>query len=350
MRSRSIATILVVACAAAGLASCGQSKPSHEVISLLPSPTGKGSWEWTAACRYGPQTATACAAAGPVLGTAQLAGNVWNLGGEPRAGEAVKLSVGDAGALTLRGNLSNAPHCTASSCITREANTWVRGFPSVLYGLDQCHAATSAATSPTLPLPARVDSIPSDLVATAAYDAQGGQVTYDVAYDLWLSPTATKTPCQTDGTVEVMVWTDYDAQSLLPDSLKVGTADIPFAVNGASKSGDQAWSVYASNVFRQGHTEPWGGTIWLVLNAVDKTSRGRVSVDLSAALTSAGTLLERNYGWSSFAGDYWLDTIAFGMEFGPDNADPYGAGPTNFTMNLSAYCLEVGTTPAGATC
>ena len=167
----------------------------------------------------------------------------------------------------------------------------MRGYPSVLYGIDQCHAATSPAPSPDLQLPARVDAIPADLVGRATYDAQAPQVTYNVAYDLWLSPSDTTTPCQTDGTIEVMVWTDYNAKALLPDSLIVGTATIPYAVNGSSKAGDQTWSVYVNNVFGAGHTEPWGGTVWLVPNAADTTRQGTVTVDLSAALAVVGTLL-----------------------------------------------------------
>jgi hypothetical protein len=350
-RPRSIAMILAVACAAAGLASCGQSKPSPQTISLLPATGAKGeSWDWTPACEYGPHASSGCAAAGPALGPAQLAGNEWNLGGERRPGESVNMSLSSSGGLKLTANLTSAPPCTAGTCLTREANTWVRGFPSVLYGIDQCHAATSPVPSPELPLPARVDTIPAGLVGSATYDAQGAQVTYDVAYDLWLSPSDTKTPCQTDGTLEVMVWTDYNAKALLPDSLKVGTMSVPFAVDGKQKSGDQAWSVYVNNVYGQGHTAPWGGTVWLVPSAADKSSRGTASVDLSAALTSVGALLQRNYGWAPFASKYWLDTIAFGMEFGPQNGDPYGIGPTHFSLDLSAYCLQIGTTAAAANC
>ena len=350
IRPRALAAVLAIACVATGLAACGDSTPSHPVISLLPAAAKSGSWDWNGLCRLGPKSATGCDAAGPVLDTAQLAGNEWNLGGQPRAGEAVNMSLNAAGALTVKSNLSDAPHCSAADCLTREGNTWVRGFPGVLYGVDQCHASTSPLPSPELQLPARVDSIPSDLIASTTYDAQASQVTYDVAYDLWLNASDTKTPCQKDGTVEVMVWTDYDAQALLPDSLRVGTASIPFAVNGVSKTGDQAWSVYVNNIYGKGRTVPWGGTVWLVLNNADKTSKAAVSVDLSSALKSVGTLLEHNYGWTSFASNYWLDTIAFGMEFGPGNADPYGAGPTPFSMNLSAYCLQVGASASSSAC
>jgi hypothetical protein len=255
-----------------------------------------------------------------------------------------------SGGLRLQGDLASAPPCTDRSCVAPEANTWVRGYPSVLYGIDQCNAATSPRQSPALELPARVGAIPADLVARATYASRGAQVTYDVAYDLWLNPSGTKTPCKVDGTLEVMVWTDYDAASLLPDALKVATVNIPYAVKGRSRSGDGAWSVYVSNVFRDGHTQPWGGTVWLVLDGAHRVSDGTVRVDLSSALGAVGTLLEQNYGWSDFRNRYWLDTIAFGMEYGPADADPYGAGPTRFSLDLRSYCLGVGVTLDADSC
>jgi hypothetical protein len=254
------------------------------------------------------------------------------------------------GGLDLEGDLSSAPPCTDATCVAPEANTWVRGFPSVLYGINQCHAGTSPPQSPDLQLPARVESIPSSLVGITSYDARASQITYTVAYDLWLSPSDTETPCQTDGTLEVMVWTDYAAQALLPDGMRVGRASIPYAVDGISDAGFETWSVFVSNVFEDGRTAPWGGTIWLVLDAAEVVPSGSVTVDLTAALSAVGSVLQNNYGWSEFASGYWLDTIAFGIEFGPQNADPYGAGPTDFSMSLTEFCLEVRSTVSSASC
>lgn len=350
-RGRSVTALLLVVGIVAALAACGQSDASSARISLLPYPVAKSNaWDWTAECRVGPATPTGCAAKAPDLGPAQVAGNEWNLGGGAATTGSVSMSVNSSGGLALKGDLPSAPPCTDSSCLAPQANTWVRGFPSLLYGIDQCNADTSPPQSPELQLPMKVASIPSSLVGSATYNSQASQVTYDVAYDMWLNASDTTTPCKTDGTLEVMVWTDYNAQALLPDSLKVGTVTIPFAVNGSKNSGNQMWSVYVSNVYGSGHTVPWGGTVWLVLDSAHTVKQGSVNVDLSAALGSVGTLLQNNYGWSDFASNYWLDTVAFGMEFGPQNADPYGAGPTNFSMDLSAYCVGVGTTVAGAGC
>jgi hypothetical protein len=315
----------------------------------LPDAAAKGqSWDWTAACQFAPRAADGCAPAGPVLGAGQLAGDEWNLGGGHASGESVSMAVNSAGGLTVKANLSSAPPCTASTCLTRQGNTWVRGFPSVLYGTDQCHADTSPSPSPEFQLPVRVDAIPADLVGHASSQVQGADVTYDVAYDMWLGPSDTKTPCQKDGTVEVMVWTDYDSQALLPSSLKVGTTTIPYSVNGVAKSGAQEWSVYANNIYGSGHTVPWGGTVWLVLN--NQAKQAPVGVDLSAALADVGGLLQQKYGWAPFASSYWLDTVAFGMEYGPQDANPYGSGPAKFSLDLSSYCLQAGATVAAAKC
>jgi hypothetical protein len=100
-------------------------------------------------------------------------------------------------------------------------------------------------------------AIPSDLNGTTRYSSQTRHITHDVAYDMWLSQSATTTPCETDGTVEVMVWTDYNIRAPVPDSLKVGTTDVPFAVNGIANRDSNAWSVFVSNIDRGGHTAPW---------------------------------------------------------------------------------------------
>jgi hypothetical protein len=260
------------------------------------------------------------------------------------------MSVDRSGGLQVNGDLLAAPPCTDATCIAPQANTWVRGYPSLLYGIDQCNAKTSPTAAARLSLPTQVQSIPANLVGTTTYDARPANVTYDVAYDMWLNPSGTKTPCRTDGTLEVMVWTDYNASALLPRSLQAGTTSIPFAVNGAVDPGNQAWSVYANNVFAKGHTVPWGGTVWLVLDPGRVVKRGTVTVDLGAALNAAGTLLQNNYRWSDFANNYWLDTISFGMEFGPANGEPYGSGPAKFALNLSSYCLEARTTVSAAAC
>ena len=261
------------------------------------------------------------------------------------------MAVDSSGGLELKGNLSSAPPCTDSELHrapgehlgTRVPERLVRDRP--VQREDVAAAVARAAT----PDAGRCHPVRPD----RHHDVRrcsASQVTYDVAYDVWLNASDTKTPCRTDGTLEVMVWTDYDARALLPDSLKVGTATVPFAVNGDVDPGNQAWSVYVNNVFRNGHTVPWGGTVWLVLDAAHAVEQGTVTVDLSSALSAVGALLQNNYGWGNFASSYWLDTIAFGMEFGPQNADPYGAGPTDFSLNLTSYCLEVRTTVAAAAC
>lgn len=346
---QTLAPLLAIGLLATALVACSQPKPADLHIALVPIATERGtSWEWTPECRVGPRRESGCDPGGPAVGAAQLAGNAWNLGGESTKGM-LRMAVDDTGALKVSSDLSSAPPCTKADCIAPQANTWVRSFPSVLYGIDQCNAATSPPQSPSLRLPVQVESLPS-LIAATTYNVQAAQITYDIGYDLWLNPSDTKTPCRTDGTLEVMLWTDYAQQSVLPESMKVGTATIPFAIDGVADAGYERWSVFVSNVFHDGHTAPWGGTVWLVPDAGDRVARGTVSVDLGAALHAVGALLERNYGWRNFASKYWLDTVAFGIEFGPNPPDPYGDGPAPFTFELSAYCLASRTTTSAARC
>lgn len=260
------------------------------------------------------------------------------------------MSVSPRGAVTIKAGFASAPPCTASNCVAPTAFTWVRGYPSVLYGINQCHADTSPPPSRLLPLPMRLASIGRRLIGVTAYSANTAQVTYDVAYDLWLHDTSTKRPCRSEGTLEIMVWTDYAEAALLPGSMQVTTASVPFAVDGVTRSGTRAWSVYASNIDAAGRTAPWGGTLWFVLNRADTVSHGRVSVDLSAVLSAAELLLQDNYGWPQLGHRYWLDTASFGVEFGPANAGPTDSGPSRFSVVISAYCLAVASTLATATC
>jgi hypothetical protein len=297
----------------------------------------------------GPAESAGCRGAGPILGFAQLNGDEWNLGGPGNAGS-VDMSVGSSGAVTIEGSFARTPPCTAPTCLAPAAYTWVRGYPNLLYGINQCYAGSSPPESRRLPLPMRLDSIPPQLIGVTAYSARTSQVTYDVAYDLWLHQTGTKQPCRSEGTLEVMVWTDYDAQALLPASMQVGTANIPYAVDRAARPGTQAWSVYASNIYGGGRTAPWGGTLWFVLNQTATVRHGLVSVDLSSVLSAAGVLLHEDYGWPEPTRHYWLDTASFGVEFGPASGDPMDSGPSRFSAQISAYCLDVRTTLLDAAC
>jgi Glycosyl hydrolase family 12 len=345
---RALPSVLAAACLATALGGCRDAEGPDLHLALVPNVTERSrSWEWTPDCRVGPRSATGCDAGGPATGESQLAGNAWNLGSNSAG--SLRMAFDDAGALQVTSDLSNAPPCTDAACVAPEANTWVRGFPSVLYGIDQCNAGTSPPQSPDLQLPMRVGSLPP-LISSTSYDARAEHVTHDISYDMWLNPSDTKTPCRTDGTLEVMLWTDYDDTALLPASMKVGTATIPFAVDGAAETGSEAWSVFVGNVFPNGSTAPWGGTVWLVPDAGDRVSRGSISVDLGVALHAVGAVLERNYGWHHFASTYWLDTLAFGIEFGPHEPRPYSDGPTPFIFDVSAYCVRSGTTVAAAHC
>jgi Glycosyl hydrolase family 12 len=332
------------------LAGCGSGGPLRPGVALVPTPGGNSqAWRWTVQCPFGPAASVGCGTAGPILGFAQLNGDEWNLGGRANAGF-LGMSVASSGAVTIKGHFARAAPCTDSACLAPSAFTWVRGYPNVLYGINQCHAATSPRPSPRLPLPLRVDSIPPHLIGVTTYSAQTSQITYDVTYDLWLHQTGTKRPCRSEGTLEILVWTDYDARALLPAGMQVGTASIPFAVARVARTGGQAWSIYASNIGRDGRTAPWGGTLWFVPGRSDVVDHGRVSVDLSAVLSVAERILQDNYGWPAVAQHYWLDTASFGVEFGPASGNPIDSGPSRFSARISAYCLDVRSTLLSAPC
>jgi Glycosyl hydrolase family 12 len=353
-RAIASAALTIAVAVSAGLlapASTSAVAATHtDSIRLLPAPSAGGRvWNWSAACPLGPRTGSHCQGAGPVLGRAQLNGDEWNLGVTKPAEGVVRMTMSPSGGLTVRGQLPVAPPCTAATCLAPSANTWVRAYTNVSYGKNPCRAATSPAGDPALRLPVKVSALPTDLVGTTSYVSQASQTTYDIAYDMWLNPSGTQQPCRSQGTVEVMVWTDYDRQALLPSS-PIGTSSIPYAVGGVAHDGTNAWSTYVLNVHRAGRTSPYGATVFLVLNAGDVVPAGTVSVDVTKALSAVGTLLEQDYGWSDFASHYWLDTIPFGMEVGPVDAQPWGTGSTNFTLGLSSYCFGLNATVAHPKC
>jgi hypothetical protein len=75
-----------------------------------------------------------------------------------------------------------------------------------------------------------------------------------------------------------------------------------------------------------------------------------VRVDLSAVLAAAGRLLHDTYGWPEPAQHSWLDTVSFGIEFGPPSGNPIDSGPLHVSARISAFCLGVRTALLEATC
>jgi hypothetical protein len=317
---------------------------------VLPNRTASRSWVWTARCQFTPSVGSACRKSTPFIGFAQLYGDEWNLGGGRSTSGSVHMSVSSRGVLKIAGAFRSAPPCDESGCLGRGANTWVRGYPGAVYGIVQCRPNSVARESPMLRLPMRVDAIPTDLIATTTYAVHARRVTYDVAYDMWLNDSKTRSPCLTNGTVEVMVWTDYDNAALLPGNDPAATATVPFSMNGVVHSGSGAWAIYVDNVYAHGRTAPWGGTLFFILHRPYVVSRGTVSVDLSAVFTAASQLLEEDFHWTNVSAHYWLDTIPFGMEFGPPNGAVSSSGPVDFGLDVSSFCLETGTTVARARC
>ena len=348
---RSSTAVPIAALAASVLlAACGSSRPGPSGVTLVPTHGGSSqAWRWNANCTLRPTGKTGCWNAGPILGFGQLNGDAWNLGGSAKTGS-IGMSTESSGAVRVDGHFNRTPPCTDADCLAPSAFTWVRGYPNVLYGIDQCLAGNSPRPSPQLPLPLRLDSIPPHLTGVTAYAAETSRVTYDITYDLWLNPTATGRPCRSKGTLEILVWTDYDAQALLPASMQLGTADIPAAFGRHHGLNRAPWTIYATNIGRNGDTAPWGGTLWFVPSRAEVIHHGHVSVDLSAVLSEAGRLLHDDFDWLDPAQHYWLDTVSFGVEFGPANGKPLDSGPSQFSFRISSYCLNVKSGLANATC
>ncbi len=61
-------------------------------------------------------------------------------------------------------------------------------------------------------------------------------------------------------------------------------------------------------------------------------------------------LLRDRYGWPPLAAHYWLDTAAFGVEYGPASGSPLDSGPSRFSAQISAYCLGPSSTLQTARC
>jgi hypothetical protein len=87
------------------------------------------------------------------------------------------MSVGPSGAVTITGSFVATPPCTQTTCLAPSAYTWVRGYPNVLYGINQCDADTSPPPAPRLPFPVRLDSIPPHLTGVTGYSARPSQAT-----------------------------------------------------------------------------------------------------------------------------------------------------------------------------
>ncbi|MDA8182832.1 MAG: protein kinase [Actinomycetota bacterium] len=338
-------------------------------VTLLPAPGPARSWVWTAWCPFVPTgKGNSCTSSGdPNRGSVQLNGNLWNLGGGFGTSGSLTMSQDHFGGIDMHGDFPAVPPCTSSNatglqpCVVPQGGTWVRGYPELTYGENvQCGNPppnTSAPTSPTLPLPVQLSGMKGgDLVGTTDYTANPGQITYDISYDMWLNP-AKSEHCTGAGTIEVMVWLNDSGTKAGPPGSALMKASIPYTLNGHRSTGDGAWSLYQST----GLSASTGGTVWVVLNKADSprpTPRlhpkdpkvgGDVSVDLSAAFSEVGKLLSAKDHVNDFR-SYWLDSIPFGVEFGPASGDStYKPGDTSyFHFDVSRFCLSKDVHPSTA--
>ena len=207
------------------------------------------------------------------------------------------------------------------------AFTWVRGYPNVLYGINQCYAGTSPSTSPRLPLPMRAGLDP------APPDRRDRLFRPDVAGHLrrYLRPVAA--PERHKAAVQVAGHArDTGLDRLRRSRAAAGRhagrdGEHPLGRRPGRPPGLAAWSIYASNIYTDGRTAPWGGTLWFV-PPPGRRRRPRPSERRPERSARGGRLLlHDNYGWPELGQHYWLDTASFGVEFGPPSGVPTGRRP-----------------------
>jgi hypothetical protein len=276
------------------------------------------------------------------------------------------MGINSSGGLQIQGDFPRAPACLALNCPAPNADTWVRGYSEIGYGNPNAGNAPAdclvnsnpPANALGLKLPTQLKDIAGDLIGTTGITFNMSKVTNDVAYDMWLNNTGDSV-CEPNGTLEVMVWLDYDQGALLPSNLESSDhPPISYSVTNSSGqstyySGKNAWSLYSYNLEDSGQTAAGGGTVTMVLNAgIGNSLQGSVSVDLSNVFSDVGSYLQSEYKWSNFEKTYWLDNIEFGTEFGPLNGASTGnaVGPAIFGLGVSSFCLGVGTTIETARC
>ena len=203
-----------------------------------------------------------------------------------------------------------------------------------LYGIDQCNAKTSPPPSSELQLPIRVGAIPADLVGRTAYDAQACEghlrrrlrlVAQRVGYERrHARPTAPRghgldrlrrrRPSARhlegrDG--HDPLFRERGVQVRQPSVVGLRQQRLRRRADGP--------------VGRDGLAGPGSAHIVRARARCASTSAPR-------SPPSASSCSSTTTDGATFASSYWLDTIAFGMEYGPKDANPYGDGTGQFLL------------------
>ncbi len=301
--------------------SSADASSAPKTISVFPKSKSTGSWEWNSACRFVPIGSRGCEGGDPIFGPVVLNGDLWNLGSKGSGSAVMKIS--SNGDLNTTATFSSTPEVSSQ--------TWVLGFPNVSYGISPQAASDSPKPSAALPLPMKISSLPTNLIASSSYKLTGtSSVRYDLAYDTWLEPQhQVVTPRR--GTIELMVWT-ADGNGALPPGFRENVS-MSYAANGVTQTAP--WGVYIVN---GDEAQATNTTVYLILTK--PITDGKVSVDFTRALRQMEAALTKYdpKHWSSFS-NYYLDTIPLGSEFGriPGKS---AVGP--YTWDLYDYKLEVG--------
>ena len=273
-----------------------------------------------------------------MLGRAQLNGDEWNLGVTTPAEGDVRMSMTPTGGLTVRGELPVAPPCTAATCLAPSANTWVH----------ECTPMSRTARTRAGPPPRRRATQPCVSRSRSARSRP-----------TWSEPPRTPRRCRRPPTTSPTTCGSTPPARNPPAERKGRSRSCCGPITTGRRSfprprwqppaSPMPWMALSVTARTPGRpmsstftgrecTSPYGGTVFLVLDAGDVVPAGTVSVDVTKALSAVGSLLAQDYGWriSPPATGWTPCLLAWRWDL---RTQPWGTGSTDFTLRLASYCL-----------
>ncbi len=202
----------------------------------------------------------------------------------------------------------------------------VDGYPGVMYGQELWFPfAGTTELSPLLPLPLKVDQLPS-FNSTLDYSlfVKEGEID-DFSYDIWLTQNPNTTYLEYPD-VEIMVWL-YHNETLSSYFVHEGELQVPIVVNGTTIVDN--FSVYV--LPHTGSANGWIGVYYVS----EEQLEGNVTVPLSQLIVESFAFIGKVFP-SLSASQYYLDAIQVGMEFNDSGGSVY-AGYT-----LYSWVIETG--------
>ncbi len=195
----------------------------------------------------------------------------------------------------------------------------VDGYPGIMYGHELWFPfAGTTALSPLLPLPLKVDQLPSfhSTLRYSLFVKKG--IIDDFSYDIWLTQNPNTTYLEYPD-VEIMVWL-YHNETLSSYFVYEGTIQVPIIVNGTRIIDN--FSVYV--LPHTGSANGWIGVYYVSGDQLE----GKVTVPLSQLIVGSFNFIDKIFP-SVSASQYYLDAIQVGMEFNDVN----GSVNAGYTLN-----------------